>query len=83
VLEHAADLGGGDPPGRERGDLPLREEADLVGLDAPGGRAAEELAAEEDLVDQAVVLAYSGGLDTACILKVLLQRGYEVIAYVA
>jgi argininosuccinate synthase len=30
-----------------------------------------------------VVLAYSGGLDTACILKVLLQRGYEVIAYVA
>ena len=30
-----------------------------------------------------VVLAYSGGLDTACILKVLLQRGYEVVAYVA
>jgi argininosuccinate synthase len=30
-----------------------------------------------------VVLAYSGGLDTACILKVLLERGYEVIAYVA
>jgi len=30
-----------------------------------------------------VVLAYSGGLDTACILKVLQQRGYEVIAYVA
>jgi len=30
-----------------------------------------------------VVLAYSGGLDTACILKVLLDRGYEVIAYVA
>ena len=30
-----------------------------------------------------VVLAYSGGLDTACILKVLLQRGYEVIAYIA
>ncbi|HET8656452.1 MAG TPA: argininosuccinate synthase [Longimicrobiaceae bacterium] len=30
-----------------------------------------------------VVLAYSGGLDTACILKVLLQRGFEVIAYVA
>jgi argininosuccinate synthase len=29
------------------------------------------------------VLAYSGGLDTACILKVLIQRGYEVLAYVA
>jgi argininosuccinate synthase len=32
---------------------------------------------------QKIVLAYSGGLDTACILKVLLQRGYEVIALVA
>ncbi|TVP78739.1 MAG: argininosuccinate synthase [Gemmatimonadales bacterium] len=30
-----------------------------------------------------VVLAYSGGLDTACILKTLLQKGHEVIAYVA
>jgi argininosuccinate synthase len=30
-----------------------------------------------------VVLAYSGGLDTACILKNLLQRDYDVIAYVA
>ena len=30
-----------------------------------------------------VVLAYSGGLDTACILKVLLQRGYDVVAFVA
>ena len=30
-----------------------------------------------------VVLAYSGGLDTACILKTLLQRGHEVVAYVA
>ncbi|CAN5794723.1 argininosuccinate synthase [soil metagenome] len=32
---------------------------------------------------QKLVLAYSGGLDTACILKVLIQRGYEVIALVA
>jgi argininosuccinate synthase len=32
---------------------------------------------------QKVVLAYSGGLDTACILKDLLMRGYDVIAYVA
>jgi argininosuccinate synthase len=32
---------------------------------------------------QRVVLAYSGGLDTACILKVLQERGHEVIAFVA
>jgi argininosuccinate synthase len=30
-----------------------------------------------------VVLAYSGGLDTACILKTLMQQGFEVVAYVA
>jgi argininosuccinate synthase len=30
-----------------------------------------------------VVLAYSGGLDTACILKDLLERGHDVIAYIA
>ena len=30
-----------------------------------------------------VVLAYSGGLDTACILKYLQQQGHEVIAYIA
>jgi len=30
-----------------------------------------------------VVLAYSGGLDTSCILKWLIDQGYEVIAYVA
>ena len=32
---------------------------------------------------QRLVLAYSGGLDTACILKVLVERGWEVIAFVA
>jgi argininosuccinate synthase len=32
---------------------------------------------------QRVVLAYSGGLDTACILKVLKERGLEVVAFVA
>ena len=30
-----------------------------------------------------VVLAYSGGLDTACILKTLIDRGHEVVAFVA
>ena len=30
-----------------------------------------------------VILAYSGGLDTSVILKWLLERGYEVIAYIA
>jgi argininosuccinate synthase len=30
-----------------------------------------------------IVLAYSGGLDTSVILKWLIERGYEVIAYVA
>lgn len=30
-----------------------------------------------------VVLAYSGGLDTSCILKYLLLQGYDVLAYIA
>ena len=30
-----------------------------------------------------VVLAYSGGLDTSCILRWLMDKGYEVIAYIA
>jgi len=30
-----------------------------------------------------VVLAYSGGLDTSCILKWLIDKGYEVICYIA
>ena len=30
-----------------------------------------------------VVLAYSGGLDTSIILKVMQDQGYEVIAYIA
>ena len=39
--------------------------------------------AVDSLNKDKVVLAYSGGLDTACILKDLIERGYEVIAYVA
>jgi argininosuccinate synthase len=35
------------------------------------------------MTTKTVVLAYSGGLDTACILKDLQERGYDVIAYVA
>jgi argininosuccinate synthase len=30
-----------------------------------------------------VILAYSGGLDTSCILKWLLEENYEVICYMA
>ena len=30
-----------------------------------------------------VVLAYSGGLDTSCILVWLIEQGYEVIAFLA
>ncbi len=30
-----------------------------------------------------VVLAYSGGLDTSCILKWLAEKGYDVIAFIA
>ncbi len=30
-----------------------------------------------------VILAYSGGLDTSCILKWLIDKGYDVMAYIA
>lgn len=30
-----------------------------------------------------VLLAYSGGLDTSCILAWLIEEGYEVLAYMA
>ncbi|GAB6018926.1 Adenylosuccinate synthetase [Chamberlinius hualienensis] len=33
--------------------------------------------------NQILVLAYSGGLDTSCILVWLIEQGYEVIAYMA
>ncbi len=35
------------------------------------------------MAKEKVVLAYSGGLDTSCILKWLCEKGYEVIAYTA
>jgi argininosuccinate synthase len=34
-------------------------------------------------MSEKVVLAYSGGLDTSVILKWLIERGYEVVAFVA
>ena len=34
-------------------------------------------------MSQKIVLAYSGGLDTACILKVLEERGWDVVAFIA
>ena len=33
------------------------------------------------MANKTVVLAYSGGLDTSCILVWLKEQGYEVIAY--
>jgi argininosuccinate synthase len=38
---------------------------------------------EESQMSKKVVLAYSGGLDTSVILKWLVLKGYEVVAYVA
>jgi argininosuccinate synthase len=61
---------------------------DPVGGTQPGwidgqssGIAARQ--GETKMSKKKVVLAYSGGLDTSCILKVLLDEGYEVIAYIA
>ncbi len=33
--------------------------------------------------EEKVILAYSGGLDTSVILKWLIDKGYDVIAYIA
>ena len=35
------------------------------------------------MADKKAVLAYSGGLDTSCILRWLQEDGYEVVAYIA
>ena len=42
----------------------------------------EKLEVSEE-TNKKVVLAYSGGLDTSCILKWLIDKGYEVICYMA
>lgn len=31
--------------------------------------------------NKTVILAYSGGLDTSCILVWLIEQGYDVVAY--
>jgi argininosuccinate synthase len=36
-----------------------------------------------DLMKEKVILAYSGGLDTSVILKWLVDKGYDVVAYIA
>ncbi len=38
---------------------------------------------EQNVNSKKVVLAYSGGLDTSCILKWLKDKGYDVIAFIA
>ena len=42
----------------------------------------EKLEVSEE-INSKMVLAYSGGLDTSCILKWLIDKGYDVICYVA
>jgi argininosuccinate synthase len=42
----------------------------------------EELTVGE-VTNKKVVLAYSGGLDTSCILKWLIDKGYEITCYIA
>ena len=48
-----------------------------------GDEAEGEPLATKAAGGKKVVLAYSGGLDTSCILKWLIDQGYEVIAYIA
>ena len=55
-----------------------KREANSMGDEAEG----EEMNLA-DSGNKKLVLAYSGGLDTSCILKWLLDKGYEVICYMA
>lgn len=38
---------------------------------------------DTDMPKTKVILAYSGGLDTSCILKWLIDKNYVVICYIA
>ena len=48
-----------------------------------GDEAEGEKLEVGDKINKKVVLAYSGGLDTSCILRWLIDKSYEVICYVA
>ena len=48
-----------------------------------GDEAEGESGLPEGAENKKVVLAYSGGLDTSVILKWLIDKGYEVICYMA
>jgi len=48
-----------------------------------GDEAEGEQLKISEVTSNKVVLAYSGGLDTSCILKWLIDKGYEVICYIA
>ncbi|MEM4555047.1 MAG: argininosuccinate synthase [Candidatus Anstonellaceae archaeon] len=48
-----------------------------------GDEAEGETIKVDGKPNKKVVLAYSGGLDTSCILKWLIDKGYEVICYMA
>ena len=48
-----------------------------------GDEAEGEKLEVGDRTNKKVVLAYSGGLDTSCILRWLIDKDFEVICYVA
>ena len=48
-----------------------------------GDEAEGEKLGISEGTNRKVVLAYSGGLDTSCILKWLIDKGYDVICYMA
>ncbi|MGA3094013.1 MAG: argininosuccinate synthase domain-containing protein, partial [Dehalococcoidales bacterium] len=48
-----------------------------------GDEAEGEALRVSEETNKKVVLAYSGGLDTSCILKWLIDKGFEVICFIA